>query len=65
MAIGITYHSEESRRKVFENYAKEKRFDPLVQSNWYNINGDSIATENKVNFFFLVSSVNNLFILLI
>jgi hypothetical protein len=29
------WHSWDSRRKFFEDYAKENEFDPYVAENWY------------------------------
>lgn len=33
----------ENRRKFFEDYAKEKGFDPLVPHNWYRLPRSDIA----------------------
>jgi len=30
------WHEPDTRRKFFENYAKQKGFNPLIPENWYN-----------------------------
>jgi hypothetical protein len=42
-----------NRRKFFENYAKEQRFDPLISENWYsqrkeNIMARKVFKHNKI-----------------
>ena len=32
----VLWKESSNRRKFFENYAKDQRFDPLVPQNWYN-----------------------------
>lgn len=33
--MSILVYAVSSRRKFFEDFAKEKGFDPLVANNWY------------------------------
>lgn len=40
----------ENRRKLFENYAKEQGFDPLIPKNWHNININSLLTVKVIIF---------------
>eukprot|EP00026_Physarum_polycephalum_P000389 Phypoly_transcript_00389.p1 GENE.Phypoly_transcript_00389~~Phypoly_transcript_00389.p1 ORF type:complete len:1231 (+),score=194.32 Phypoly_transcript_00389:52-3744(+) len=37
-----------NRRKVFENFAKENRFDPLVPNNWYKVPKETLLAKKGV-----------------
>jgi hypothetical protein len=48
--IGNYWHSESNRKKFFDDFAKKKRFDPLVAANWYCVTREEIEAE-KVHTF--------------
>eukprot|EP00026_Physarum_polycephalum_P002689 Phypoly_transcript_02697.p1 GENE.Phypoly_transcript_02697~~Phypoly_transcript_02697.p1 ORF type:complete len:777 (+),score=106.95 Phypoly_transcript_02697:66-2396(+) len=39
----------DNHRKMFENFAREHRFDPFIHSNWYNINPDELREFQGAN----------------
>lgn len=46
------WQDKKNRRKFFENFAREKGFDPLDSHSWYSVSRNSILT-HPVNLFIL------------
>eukprot|EP00026_Physarum_polycephalum_P002873 Phypoly_transcript_02882.p1 GENE.Phypoly_transcript_02882~~Phypoly_transcript_02882.p1 ORF type:complete len:833 (+),score=72.23 Phypoly_transcript_02882:121-2619(+) len=42
--ISVTWNDVSNRRKFFENYAREIGFDPLIATNWYSQQMESIMS---------------------
>lgn len=39
----------ENRKRVFDNFANNKQFDPLVPDNWYQFTKNDIRLEKVLN----------------
>ena len=46
--MSLAWNEPNARRSVFESYARENGFDPLLAEGWYKQSGDKIAAI-KVN----------------
>ena len=44
----------QSRRRFFEDYAKENKFDPLIPSNWYSNDRKKILSTKVFYFYFIL-----------
>ena len=50
--------TKEGQRKFFDDFARERGFDPLVATNWYNVSCYAIY-ETKVDYFNTIEARDN------
>lgn len=43
--VGRYWHNESNRRKVFDDIAASRGFDPLIPSYWYTFSTEDIQNE--------------------
>lgn len=51
--LGSYWQSQENKRNLFEVFAKQRGFDPLVPSNWYPLSIKKDLLPQKVSFVYL------------
>lgn len=61
--FSASWVGEDSRRKFFERYAKENKFDPLIADNWYSQPRDKLLASKVLIIFLLFIFILFIFIL--